>query len=284
MKLVTWNIQWGLGCDGRVDLRRIVRTAKELCDADVFCFQEVSHGFPEHDGGQDQPAMLASLLPGYWPIFRPAVEKVDDGGRLQVFGNMILSRLPVLEIASHKLPWPATDGRSMQRQALEVLVQGPEGALRVITTHLEYHSENHRKAQVRRLRALHEEGEGRRAIAFEDRSGGAYRTSPQPMGTILCGDFNLGPDEPLYREVLKPFAPEIPSLRDAWTTARGPAPHPPTTGVADFKQWPQGPHCRDYIFVTETLADRIAGVKVDVETTASDHQPLALELTATYVS
>jgi hypothetical protein len=47
--------------------------------------------------------MLASLLPGYWPIFRPAVEKVDDGGRLQVFGNMILSRVPVLEIAQECL-------------------------------------------------------------------------------------------------------------------------------------------------------------------------------------
>ena len=43
MKLVTWNIQWGQGCDGRIDLGRIVRTAKDLCDADVFCFQEVSH-------------------------------------------------------------------------------------------------------------------------------------------------------------------------------------------------------------------------------------------------
>lgn len=281
MKLVTWNIQWGLGCDGRVDLGRIVATAKALCDADVFCFQEVSRGFAGHDGGQDQPALLASLLPGYRPVFRPAVEKVDDSGGLQVFGNMILSRLPVLEIASHLLPWPATDGRSMQRQALEVLVQAPEGPLRVITTHLEYHSEIHRKAQIAHLRALHEEGEGRKSAAFEDRSDGAYRTSPQPMGTIVCGDFNLGPDEPLYREVLKPFPPGIPSLRDAWTTARGPAPHPPTTGVADFKQWPQGPHCRDYIFVTETLADRIAGVNVDVETTASDHQPLALELAAT---
>ena len=45
MKLLTWNIQWGLGCDGNVDLPRIVDTAKAFCDADVFCFQEVSCGF-----------------------------------------------------------------------------------------------------------------------------------------------------------------------------------------------------------------------------------------------
>ena len=279
MKLVTWNIQWGLGCDGRIDLRRIVKTAKALCDADVFCFQEVSHGFAAHDGCQDQPAVLAFLLPGYRAVFRPAVEKVDENGKLQVFGNMVLSRLPVLEITSHMLPWPATDCRSMQRQALEVLVQAPTGAMRVITTHLEYHSEIHRQAQIERLRAIHEESERRKQLAFEDRSDGAYRTSPQPVGTILCGDFNLGPDEPLYREILEPLSPGIPSFLDAWRIAQGPAPHPPTTGVADFKQWPQGPHCRDYIFVTENLADRVATVKVDVETTASDHQPVALELT-----
>ncbi|MBM6582910.1 endonuclease/exonuclease/phosphatase family protein [Microvirga sp. BT689] len=280
MKLVTWNIQWGLGCDGRIDLRRIVQTAKALCDADVFCFQEVSHGFAAHDGDQDQQAVLAFLLPGYRPVFRPAVEKVDESGRLQVFGNMILSRLPVLEIASHRLPWPATDGRSMQRQALEVLVQAPMGAMRVITTHLEYHSEIHRKAQIERLRAIHEEGERRKEIAFEDHSNGAYRTSPQPVGTILCGDLNLEPDEPLYRDILKPFLSDVPSFVDAWRVSHGPTPHPPTTGVADFKQWPQGPHCRDYIFVTENLAERVVDVNVDVETTASDHQPLALELAA----
>jgi len=65
MKLVTWNILWRLGCGGRIDLGRIVITARALWDADVFCFQSVFHGFPERDGGQDQPAMLASLLPGY---------------------------------------------------------------------------------------------------------------------------------------------------------------------------------------------------------------------------
>ena len=41
MKLITWNIQWGCGVDERVDLDRIVRTAREMSDFDVICFQEV---------------------------------------------------------------------------------------------------------------------------------------------------------------------------------------------------------------------------------------------------
>ena len=40
MKLITWNIQWGRGVDGRVDLDRIVRTARAMADFDVLCVQE----------------------------------------------------------------------------------------------------------------------------------------------------------------------------------------------------------------------------------------------------
>jgi endonuclease/exonuclease/phosphatase family metal-dependent hydrolase len=278
MKLVTWNIQWGLGCDGRVDLNRIVKTAKALCDADVFCFQEISHGFALHDGGEDQPAILASLLPGYRPIFRPAVELIDAGGRSQVFGNMILSRLPVLQVTSHMLPWPAMECRSMQRQALEVIVQASFGAVRVTTCHLEYHSFKHRQAQVEHMRRLHEDGVKRGQLAFRDTTQGPYRTLPAPVGSIVCGDFNFGPDDPLHALMRKPIASDVPSFVDAWTALNGAAPHPPTTGVADFKQWPQGPHCRDYIFVSEDLGSRIADIRVDVETTASDHQPVTLTL------
>lgn len=278
MKLVTWNIQWGLGCDGKVDLGRIVETAKAFCDADVFCFQEISHGFAPHDGGVDQPAILASLLPGYTPIFRPAVEMRDAKGRPQVFGNMILSRLPVLQITSHMLPWPATECRSMQRQALEAIVQADLGPVRVTTCHLEYHSVEHRRAQLEHLRRLHEESAKREQLAFRDTSEGPYRTLPAPVGSIICGDFNLGPDDPLHAEMRRPFPSNAPAFVDAWMVMNGAAPHPPTTGVADFKQWPQGPHCRDYIFVSEDLSGRIADIRVDVETTASDHQPVSIVL------
>ena len=34
MKLLSWNIQWGRGMDGRVDLTRILRTIRKLGDFD----------------------------------------------------------------------------------------------------------------------------------------------------------------------------------------------------------------------------------------------------------
>jgi len=278
MKLVTWNIQWGLGCDGRVDLRRIVETARAFCDADVFCFQEVSRGFAAHGGGEDQPTALAALMPEYMAIFRPAVERVDENGNSQVFGNMILSRLPVLQITSHMLPWPAEEVRSMQRQALEAVVAAGFGPICVTTCHLEYHSSTQRQAQVDHIRRLHEENTKRGQLAFRDASQGPYRAIEKPVGSIVCGDFNFEPDDHLHAAMLKPFASNVPALVDAWIAQHGETPHPPTAGVADADQWPQGPHCRDYIFVSEDLAERISGIQVDTETTACDHQPVAVAL------
>ena len=39
MQLITWNIQWGRGADGVVDLRRIVRVCRAMADVDVLCLQ-----------------------------------------------------------------------------------------------------------------------------------------------------------------------------------------------------------------------------------------------------
>ncbi|MBM6593215.1 endonuclease/exonuclease/phosphatase family protein [Microvirga pudoricolor] len=279
MKLLTWNIQWGLGCDGRLDLARIARTAREWCDADVFCFQEVSANFEALDGGENQPRVLADLFPDYRPIFRPAVELGDRDGRSRVFGNMILSRLPVLQVTSHMLPWPAEEGRSMQRQALEAVVASNLGAVRIMTCHLEYHFETHRQAQVARILELNEEAQQRSRLSYRDPSDGPYRDQDRPVGTVLCGDFNLGPDDPLYEAILTRRSPGQQSFVDAWRVVHGQRPHEPTVGIADAKQWPQGPHCRDYVFVTEDLAPRIRSVRVNGVTTASDHQPIAVELT-----
>ncbi len=84
-----------------------------------------SRQFSRLDGGTDQAAQLAKLLPDYLPVFRPAIETIDGEGRIHRFGNMTLSRLPVLQIANHLLPWPGASAvRSMRRHALEVMVQG----------------------------------------------------------------------------------------------------------------------------------------------------------------
>ncbi|MBM3526018.1 MAG: hypothetical protein FJX57_23970, partial [Alphaproteobacteria bacterium] len=194
--ILSWNIQFGLGVDGVFDLARIARVAKSMGDADVLCFQEVSVGFPEFDGGADQASGLAALFPSHAPVFIPAVDRA--GTPRKRFGNMILSRLPVLDIVSHALPRPA-DARviHMQRQALEVIVALGSRALRVVNTHLEYHSQAQRHAQAARLAAL--EAEWHDAAANGPPAGkGPYGTLPPVDGTVLCGDFNFPMDETSY--------------------------------------------------------------------------------------
>lgn len=76
MKLLSWNIQWGRGMDGRVDLARVARDMRRSGDFDVICLQEVAINFPALPGNDacDQVAELSRLLPGYTPIYAPATD------------------------------------------------------------------------------------------------------------------------------------------------------------------------------------------------------------------
>jgi endonuclease/exonuclease/phosphatase family metal-dependent hydrolase len=281
VKLITWNIQFGKGADGRIDFPRIIETARALGDADVFCFQEIAVNFPAVDegAGADQAGIIGRLLPGFTPLFRPAIDFEAPGGRRRYFGNMVLSRLPVLQVLPFLLPRPPEAGvRSMQRLALEAVVQASFGPLRVVTTHLEYYSGAHRLAQVSALRTLHEEA-ARRAAApgATDASEGLYRTVARPATALICGDFNFEPGWPDYKAMLAPFPAGIPGFRDAWTVGHPGKPHAPTAGIYDVDQWPKGPNCRDFVFLTDDLAHRLRRIEVDVKTPHSDHQPVLVE-------
>ena len=63
MILITWNVQWCRGVDGRVDPSRIVAEAKKLADFDVLCLQEIADNFPHPrlagSAGEDQFARAA---------------------------------------------------------------------------------------------------------------------------------------------------------------------------------------------------------------------------------
>ena len=81
MKLITWNIQWGRGCDRRVNLARIGRVLRETADADVLCLQEVAVNFPDLAGssGEGPVGLLSSAVAGYFPPLGPGTR--PPGGR-----------------------------------------------------------------------------------------------------------------------------------------------------------------------------------------------------------
>ncbi|MEJ0047769.1 MAG: hypothetical protein WDN04_17815 [Rhodospirillales bacterium] len=93
MNLITWNIQWGRGVDGRVDFKRVVDHACAMADFDVLCLQEVGRNYPGLAGsvGEDQFAALAGLLPGYRCVEGVATDTAAEDGARRQFGNAIFT-------------------------------------------------------------------------------------------------------------------------------------------------------------------------------------------------
>jgi endonuclease/exonuclease/phosphatase family metal-dependent hydrolase len=282
MQLLSWNIQWCRGVDGRVDARRIARTVRELADPDVICLQEVARGFETLAGsaGEDQFGQLAAAFPGYTAIEGMAVDVPRPGGGRCQFGNLLLSRLPLQQAWRHLLPWPAdADHADMQRVAIEAVIEAPRiGVLRVTCTHLAYYSAAQRLAQCDGLRALHAAAHAHRVQpARADFSDGPFHWRARPAAGIVCGDFNCEPGSPGHARLLEPFGDGTPPFHDAWQVMHVSEPHQPTVGLYDTVQWPRRFAC-DFVFVSQDLAPRVQSLEVDATSDASDHQALILKL------
>ncbi len=278
--ILTWNIQCGLGCDGEHDLSRIADHIRNMGDPDVICLQEISRFMPELDGGkgEDQVAILSGLFPGYETLFGAAINRSDNHGcNRRQFGNLVLSRLPVLQVFFHPLPQPHDAGiKHMPRQLSEVVVACASGPLRVLTTHLEYHSSVQQLAQVNAIHGLHQQVCDNIRWAGLNPGSGPYNLVARPETTVVCGDFNFTPDSAVYKQLLSGFRHETSPLKDAWVAKNNSEVHAPTCGIFDRRQWPEGPHARDFFFITEDLCSKIKELIVNVESDASDHQPLLL--------
>ena len=281
MKLITWNVQWCRGCDGRVNPARISKVAREMADFDVLCLQEVARNFPGLPGsaGENQYETLAALLPEYTVVKGVAIDVLAPDGDWREFGNALVTRLPILQVYRRLLPWPADSSvPSMQRAAIEVVLEAPSGPLRVTTTHLEYYSAGQRAAQVEALRELQIEAAHHAASPPRGRESGPFQPVPRPASGILTADFNFSPEDPQHARLQAALAAGVPAYRDAWQLRYPGVPHPATLGVHDKTQWPGPALACDFIFVTEDIAHRVEDVVVNGDTDASDHQPVLLEL------
>lgn len=293
MRLITWNIQWGKGRNGQVDLRRAA-DALYAHDPDVICLQEVATNHPQLTGdrgvlgGTDQAAVLAGLFPGFETAYAAGSDLPDGLGGRRQFGNLLLSRYPLLQVFRHNLPFPADASQpGMQRVALEAVLQTPAGALRVITTHLEFYSVRQRLAQIEALRSIHETGHTHAFTPCQAETDAPFAVLPRGTDAVLCGDFNCLPGSPELRRLLAPFSvadtadvvqktdfiPPPPTFIDAWAVINPESAHLPTAGLLP-SVYSAKPVCIDFVFVTESMRSRLQHVAVDASCEASDHQPL----------
>ncbi len=291
MKLVTYNIQYGVGKDGKSDLGRI---AEAVEGADVIALQEVVRHLPMTNAG-DQPAELAALLPRYCWVYGPAIdldasEQAADGtvvNRRMQFGNMLLARRPILSSRLHMLPKLAPiNVQTSQRVALEGVIEPDSGPLRLYSIHLSAAYTRERRQQVEQLLRLYRDGPLTGAVCdgpnnWAERNGLA--APPLPEATVIMGDFNFEPSHPEYALMTGEVDPIYGRIvtRDGFVDAWAAAGHGEDAGVT-YPRYPEknAPHDMrlDYAFVSAGLADRIRGARIDNQAEGSDHQPVWVEI------
>lgn len=301
LRVLSWNIQWGRGADGRVDLARTIAAIRACGELDLICLQEVASrlaGLPGGKGSiegqgtegqgtegfdaeeaEDGLAILSAAFPEFAAIWGPALDLPRVDGARAGFGNLLLSRLPVGQVWRHLLPAPADPlVAGMQRACIEAVVDTVSGPLRVLTTHLEYHSALQRAAQIEALRGL--QAEAAAQAVLPPRPPGktpAFTPWPRPARALLCGDLNCEPHGADHRRLLEPLAAGLPGWRDAWQHSHPGRPHAPTVGLHGA-EWPGRRFCCDYFLVSAGLDEQLRSLRVVEATAASDHQPLLLEI------
>ncbi|MBC8259368.1 MAG: endonuclease/exonuclease/phosphatase family protein [SAR324 cluster bacterium] len=282
LTIVSWNIQYGKGVDGVIDLTRIAQQIRIDGLPDILCLQEISRNYPATDGGCDQFAELQNLFPEYESFFGAAHDRVGghNGVRKQ-FGNLILTRRTPTQVLHHLLPSPADPAaKFLSRQTSELIIPSTSGAFRLMNTHLEFFSEKQQLAQVQRLRELHVEASSQFHEPGIDLPDTPFELLVRPEKMIICGDFNFTPDSKSYQQMTAPFANNVSDLVDAWDVLHPAISRTPTCGIFDHKQWKNGPHCRDYFFLSKNLIPQIKEISVNTKTAASDHQPVRLIIKA----
>lgn len=285
MKFVSYNIQYGIGLDGRFDLPRIVSS---IHGADIIALQEVTRNF-NRNGHVDMVADLQTLLANHYSVFGAACD-LDAGSAIEQgrvvnrrfqFGNMIFSRWPILSTRTLLLPRTRTlDKLNLQRGATEAVIATPKGPIRVYSVHLDHVHRDERIAQIRFLK------DRAQLYGFEGGAiSGAHEFDlPQPPSTedfVLMGDFNMVPESPEYCEMVGGvdalYGRQIRATHPVDALAGLGKRHAASYSWIDPKNHAERLFL-DYCFLSNGLVERLTEAFVDETAFGSDHLPVWFEL------
>ncbi len=291
MKLVSYNIQYGFGGDGRYDL---ARAARVVAGADIIALQEVERHW-RRTNLDDQPEILSRLLPDYHWVYGPAFDmdasESRDGrvvNRRRQFGTMVLSKLPIVWSRLHALPMRRTvRPLNTRNAALECMIRTPAGPVRVFSLHLAHIAAEERLEQIDYLlgehrRAVSEGGPWSGADDEPSREWTHGEPEPEnPLAAIWMGDFNMEPGSAEYRRIVggTPYHRGA-AYRDGFVDAAAFAAEP----AADFHTHEKIIDGRlakrrlDHCFVGGMLADRVRSASADIGEIASDHFPVRVDI------
>ena len=292
LRLASYNIQYGKGKDGRFDLERI---AGDLaCSAysgpDIIALQEVER-FCARSGMVDQAEELSALLPFMHWVYGPGIDVdasvVQDGKivrRRRQYGNMVMSRWPILSVVTHALPkLGLTKIFHQQRCLVETVIATPAGALRFCSVHLDNVAPETRMPQVQVMMDLALNGAMRGGNWGGESAAGRFEQPepPMPADVVLMGDMNFNTDSAEYDRVIGEWSQWhgrmvlSGGLADAWVAAGNDEasgdtiPHP-DPGV--------GPRRIDHCFLSARLAPFVTAARIGEAAMGSDHQPVFFDL------
>ncbi len=232
LRILCYNIHYGQGMDGKYDVARLAAVISNA-KPDLVALQEVDVGV-KRSGRVHQLQRLGELT-GMAVRFGPTQHY--EGG---LFGNAVMTRLPILDVAIHPLPYTEATERKVTypRGAIAVTVKGPDGKpLRFISTHFQHNVEEDRVAEAGAINTLF---------------AGDEDTTP----TILAGDMNALPASEPMKVLLK-----------RWTNAidESAAPTAPS----------RNPRSRiDYVLYRPASHFQLREAMVIAEEVASDHRPV----------
>ena len=123
LKIATYNIHRIRGMDRRTAPLRIAEVLRDI-DADVVALQEVIGAGP---AGAGQAEEIGAALGMGWVM--TSVRHL----RRHLFGNVVLSRFPIMHHSQYDLSWRTCEPRACQRADLDL---GPNRLLHVYNVHL----------------------------------------------------------------------------------------------------------------------------------------------------
>lgn len=236
IRVLCYNIHWSLGMDGKYDVGRIAEVIK-AAKPDLVALQEVDVGVKRSARVHEVRRLVE--LTGMAGRFGPTQH--FEGG---LFGNAVLTRLPILDVEIHPLPYTEATPtlQTYPRGAIAVSVTAPDGnPLRFVSTHFQHNVPEDRTAQAKSINGL-------------------FAAEGDRLRTVLAGDMNAKPDEEPIRILL-----------ERWTGAGDEPPSPTAPAV--------NPTSRiDYIFFRGAADFRVREARVIPEAMASDHRPVFAEL------
>lgn len=228
VRLVAYNIRMGFGLDGRFDPGALAATIRKQ-RPDIVLLSEVDRGW-FLNGGHDGLQLIADRL-GMRTVFAPAAD--------QLWGDALLTRLPVLSVRSHPLP---RVGAPTGAEALAAVVKVGDQELGIVGTHLQPPPGAGPAAQAKRVARIAAD------LAAGDRP------------VVVAGDLNIEPRDAEFRTLLDA------GLRDGLAAAR-----PLATFPSDMPD--------EEIDHVLTTPDLLVTDVVAPPGTGSDHRAVAVTLT-----